>query len=160
RERQKAGYGLISYKAGFLWGPPGTGKTRTAGSIVSDFALMYPEGKILLIAPTNVAVDQLLIAVDDRLAASIRGQMLRRDCARLGSNFLARYYSKRPHLIPLSTDDLLQEKARLEAQQPEAEDFGALAVWKKQMELVSTAMRAQFVEIVAKKRIVAMTAAL
>ena len=160
RERQKAAYRLIAYRAGFLWGPPGTGKTRTAGSIVSDFALMYPDSKILLVAPTNVSVDQLLIAVDDCLAASVGGQMLRRDCARIGSNFLARYYSNRPHLIPLSTDDLLQEKVRLEALQPDSEDFGSIAVWKRQMERVSTAMRAEFVEIVAKKRIVAMTAAL
>jgi DNA replication ATP-dependent helicase Dna2 len=160
RERQKAAYRLISYRAGFLWGPPGTGKTRTAGSIVSDFALTYPDSKILLIAPTNVSVDQLLIAVDDRLATSTSGQMLRRDCARIGSNFLARYYSNRPHLLPLSTDDLLREKARLEALQPDAEDFDAVVVWKRQMDRISTAMRAEFVETVAEKRIVAMTAAL
>jgi hypothetical protein len=66
----------------------------------------------------------------------------------------------RPHLLPLSTDDLLREKARLEALQPDAEDFDAVVVWKRQIDRISTAMRAEFVETVAEKRIVAMTAAL
>lgn len=160
RERQKLAYRLIGYQAGFLWGPPGTGKTRTAASIVADFALTYRDSKILLVAPTNVSVDQLLIAVDDRLATSTRGQALRTDCARIGSNFVARHYANRHHLLPQSTDELLQEKAQLEASQPDSEDFDAVALWKRQMEAVSAAMRAQFIHTVSQKRIVAMTAAL
>lgn len=160
RERQRLAYRLIEYQAGFLWGPPGTGKTRTAACVVADFALSYPDSKILLIAPTNVSVDQLLIAVDDRLATSTRGQAIRSDCARIGSNFIARHYSSRPHLLPQSTDDLLREKAQLEASQPDPEDFDAVALWKRQMETVSAAMRTQFINIVSQKRIVAMTAAL
>jgi DNA replication ATP-dependent helicase Dna2 len=160
RERQKLAYRLVAYQAGFLWGPPGTGKTRTAASIVADFALTYSDSKILLIAPTNVSVDQLLIAVDDRLATSTRGRALRPDCARIGSNFLARHYSSRPHLLPLITDDLLREKAQLEASPPDPEDFDALALWKRQMENVSATMRCQFINVVSQKRIVAMTAAL
>jgi hypothetical protein len=36
RERQRAAYSLLSYRAGFLWGPPGTGKTTTAAAMVAD----------------------------------------------------------------------------------------------------------------------------
>ena len=160
RERQRLAYRLIEYQAGFLWGPPGTGKTRTSASVVADFALSYTDSKVLLIAPTNVSVDHLLIAVDDLLAKSTRGQTLRSDCARIGSNFIAQHYSSRPHLLPQSTDDLLREKAQLEASQPDPEDFDAVALWKRQVGTVSAAMRAQFINVVSQKRIVAMTAAL
>ncbi len=46
----------------FLWGPPGTGKTYTVGHVV--VALTRRGYKVLLLAPTNVAVDLALISVD------------------------------------------------------------------------------------------------
>jgi len=160
RERQKAAYALLGYRAGFLWGPPGTGKTRTAASMVADLVIKQPASKVLLIAPTNAAVDQLLIAVDNRLASTVRGQFIREHCARLGSNFCAGYYTNRLHLLPQTTDELLFRKAKLEANQPEPEDPDAMAAWKREMEELLAETRSQLVSTLLQRRVFAMTAAL
>ena len=56
-----------------LWrGPPGTGKTRTLAALVSAFAaspLRSSAGQILVTAPSNVAVDNIVVAL---LAAGVR----------------------------------------------------------------------------------------
>lgn len=49
----------------YLWGPPGTGKTRTLASLAEA---LHREGEsVLLVAPTNRAVDHLLLKVVERL---------------------------------------------------------------------------------------------
>lgn len=50
----------------FIWGPPGTGKTTTLGHTVA--ALVRAGQRVLLVAHTNVAVDQALISVARALA--------------------------------------------------------------------------------------------
>jgi len=47
-----------------VWGPPGTGKTRTLARVVEA---LHGEGRVLVVAPTNQAVDHLLLAVAERL---------------------------------------------------------------------------------------------
>lgn len=160
RPRQRLAYSLLSYQGGFLWGPPGTGKTRTAASMVADFISSDPAVKVLLLAPTNSAVDQLLIAADDRLAVSSRGQQLRTECSRIGSNFIARYYENRQHLLPQGTDKLVLEKASLEALQPSIDDMEARAEWQQRMDRVVAALRSEVDLILREKRVVAMTTTL
>ncbi len=47
----------------YLWGPPGTGKTYTLGALAySYWKLGY---RVLVVAPTNIAVDQATLAIDD-----------------------------------------------------------------------------------------------
>jgi len=46
-----------------VWGPPGTGKTFTLGSMVAALSLVGT--KVLVLAPTNVATDQACLAIDD-----------------------------------------------------------------------------------------------
>ena len=41
----------------FLWGPPGAGKTFALGQIITQLLRSDPHGKILLVAPSNRAVD-------------------------------------------------------------------------------------------------------
>jgi DNA replication ATP-dependent helicase Dna2 len=160
RHRQRSAYSLLSYRAGFLWGPPGTGKTRTAASIVADLVTAEKGARVLLVAPTNSAVDQLLISVDERLSLSAKGQLVRTSCARLGSNFLARYYDKRQHLLPQATEELVLHKARLEAAQPSADDVEARALWQREMDPILEALRCQVQTVLQEKRVVAMTAIL
>lgn len=160
RERQRSAYSLLSYRAGFLWGPPGTGKTTTAASIVADLVAADRDARVLLVAPTNSAVDQLLISVDERLSLSSQGQLLRTDCARLGSNFLARNYEKRQHLLPPGTEELVLQKARLEANQPSADDVEARALWKREMDRILAALRSEVQMVLREKRVVAMTTVL
>lgn len=49
----------------YLWGPPGTGKTTTLAAVAE--ALHRRGESVLLVAPTNEAVDHLLLAVAQRL---------------------------------------------------------------------------------------------
>jgi DNA replication ATP-dependent helicase Dna2 len=157
RTRQRSAYLLVSYQAGFLWGPPGTGKTRTAASVVADLILSNADARILLLAPINSAVDQLLINIDDRLAVSLKGQQLRDQCARIGSNFIAGHYKNRHHLLPQGKDELIVEKARLEFTRPMADDIDAKAQWQREMDRVTAALRSEVELVLRKKRVVAMT---
>lgn len=61
----------------FIWGPPGTGKSRTIGSIGEQ---LYRRGRcVLLVSHTNNAVDQALCHVGDSLgpAEHEQGKVLR-----------------------------------------------------------------------------------
>lgn len=77
----------------YLWGPPGTGKTRTLAGAAEA---LYRQGEsVLLVAPTNAAVDQLLLAVCDRLAGDpvlTSGQVLR--LGRIRSGGLKRRFGR------------------------------------------------------------------
>lgn len=57
-----AGRGAAS-PLSLIWGPPGTGKTFTLGAMVATLSLL--DVKVLVLAPTNVAVDQACLAIDD-----------------------------------------------------------------------------------------------
>jgi hypothetical protein len=160
RERQRLAYSLLSYRAGFLWGPPGTGKTRTAASIVADLVTANADARVLLFAPTNSSVDQQLTSVDERLWISSKGQLLRTHCARLGSNFVARYYEKRQHLLPQDTEELVLRKARLEANRPSVDDVEARALWQREMDPILASLRSLMQTVLQEKRVVAMTAIL
>lgn len=60
----------------WLWGPPGTGKTTTVAAIVETLA--FTDGRrVLLVAPTNVAVDVAVGAVLRRLGRRRPGAVVR-----------------------------------------------------------------------------------
>lgn len=151
RERQRAAYSLLSYRAGFLWGPPGTGKTTAAAAMVADLVNSDPDARVLLIAPTNSAADQLLIATDNYLSRSLRGQIAREDCARMGGNFVARYYEGRRHLLPAATEELVLRKAGLEAARPGADEVEAKAQWQREMDGINASLRSDAQTILKKK---------
>lgn len=59
-ESQAAAVGfLLGQRVGYLWGPPGTGKTRTVGHLVH--ALVDRGERVLLTAHTNIATDTALL---------------------------------------------------------------------------------------------------
>lgn len=51
--------GPWSAEWGLLWGPPGTGKTQTLANQLADVVTRAPSQRIVLVAPTNGAVDEL-----------------------------------------------------------------------------------------------------
>jgi superfamily I DNA and/or RNA helicase len=57
-EQQIAILKSMSQEVTFIWGPPGTGKTKTLGSILN--ALIAARRSVLLTANTNTAVDEIL----------------------------------------------------------------------------------------------------
>lgn len=48
---------------GTLWGPPGTGKTESTARTVIKSIWMNPDDRILAVAPTNRAVDELTLRI-------------------------------------------------------------------------------------------------
>ena len=48
---------------GLVWGPPGTGKTQTVAESIAESVVAHPEKRILAVAPTNRAVDELSLRV-------------------------------------------------------------------------------------------------
>src|SRR5262249_59093829 len=61
----------------FVWGPPGTGKTRTLGTLATE---LHRRGRsVLLVSHTNAAVDQALLHVKEATGAAelVAGKVLR-----------------------------------------------------------------------------------
>lgn len=96
----------------FIWGPPGTGKTRTIGTIGEQ--LYRRERSVLLVSHTNAAVDQALLHIADQLADTMgEGSVLR-----VGDPVDQRL-RKREELLAIThvkrrTDELQARKSALE----------------------------------------------
>ncbi|MCB1244711.1 MAG: DEAD/DEAH box helicase [Verrucomicrobiales bacterium] len=66
-EQAQAVHGMLQNTLSYVWGPPGTGKSRMV--LASGVAKCVEVGEtILVLAPTNLAVDHALDAVIERLA--------------------------------------------------------------------------------------------
>jgi len=98
RDAQRAAVGqALARDFSFVWGPPGTGKSYTLGHLATR---LVAEGKrVLVVSPTNAAVDTLTFALDDAF---------NRAGAPLALGELVRYtrtltkrdeYARRPHLM-------------------------------------------------------------
>lgn len=55
---------------GLVWGPPGTGKTQSVAEQVAEFVTRSSGSRVVAIAPTNRAVDELTL----RICRSLRGR--------------------------------------------------------------------------------------
>lgn len=69
----------LAQQVTFVWGPPGTGKTKTLGGLAAS--LIAADKRVLLTALSNMALDQLLLAAIGWLGE----QASRVSIARLGS---------------------------------------------------------------------------
>jgi DNA replication ATP-dependent helicase Dna2 len=161
RRHQALAFQLPGWRAAFLWGPPGTGKTTTLGAILAQHLTQFPGSRVLLLSTTNAAVDLALVGVDKsleelstrhRLAAEIRKQ-----CFRVGNHFIAGHYEGRRHLIPVRDESLIARLAQLEAQRPDAQDVQAYAAWKQQVEAIRAAIRAASSGVLQNARLAALT---
>jgi DNA replication ATP-dependent helicase Dna2 len=104
RGAQRQAFGLLDREHGFLWGPPGTGKTYTLGAMLAHYLCQRPTAKVLLLSTTNAAVDLSLISVDEHLeslsSTNTVASQLRKKCLRIGNHFVASKYKGREHLLP------------------------------------------------------------
>jgi DNA replication ATP-dependent helicase Dna2 len=134
RAAQKQAFALPGYRAAFLWGPPGTGKTTTLGALMATWLLANPTARALLISTTNSAVDSALLSIDRALdQIGQDGLKARRQCVRLGTNFIAANYVTRAHLIPRGNDSLLANLSRLEASRPPATRAREFQKWRAEI---------------------------
>ena len=157
RHRQRQAFGLLDREFGFLWGPPGTGKTYTVGAILASHLRHCPQARILLLATTNWAVDIALLSVDRRLEELERtdpaAHGLRQRCKRIGTHFVATNFRGREHLLPVIDSVLVQKIAELEVQVPERSNAAAYADWKDKI----SALRAQIPKPIDQAQVAAMT---
>lgn len=159
RAGQRKAFDLLDHAAGYLWGPPGTGKTTTLGALLASCVVQKPDLRILLVASTNQAVDQALVAVDKALEQlGQKHSRLRHRLCRFGSRFIAEHYTDRDHLIPIQDKELLQALRRIELAKPSTGDGELHAAWHKEHQAMRERIRAQMTRLFGQKAVVAMTA--
>lgn len=74
----------LAMEVSFIWGPPGTGKTKTLGTLIAH---MYRQNKrVLVLSHTNDAVDALLYAVLKEAGQNRSGSLAEASVVRLGSS--------------------------------------------------------------------------
>ncbi len=64
-EQEQALASAVNRDTTFIWGPPGTGKTRTIGAVGE--ALFARKRSLLLVSHTNTAVDGAMLQIADRM---------------------------------------------------------------------------------------------
>ena len=156
RHAQRRALDLPAHENGFLWGPPGTGKTTVLGVLLAEYLDANPSARVLLLSTTNQAVDQATVAVDRALEQAGRSA-LRRTVRRIGSQFAAGRYAGREHLLPTVDRDLVQRLARAEAERPAPDDAARLLAWREHVSDLRRRLRAQSVETLHEARLASMT---
>lgn len=161
RPAQRAAFDLTSWPVGFLWGPPGTGKTTTLGSLLASYLLDNPDHRVLLLSTTNAAVDLALVSVDKSLAEAAPrlpvAQSLRQTCKRIGSHFLPKNYEGRSHLLPQKDPALVRALIEHAAKRPDEHNAHAYASWKAQDEQLRLRLRQAALDVLRTSRLSALT---
>ncbi len=121
----------LAQRVTFVWGPPGTGKTRTIGALSRE--LVGLGERMLVTSHTNVAVDTALLKVIDAMTES---QILEGTVVRIGQPALGDPRLQAVTLEVVSdrkSEPLRQERARVVAQREpllgERRDLEAKARW-------------------------------
>ena len=157
RPAQQAAFALPGWDISFLWGPPGTGKTHTLGSLLAAYLVQHPSHRVLLLSSTNVAVDLAVLAVDKAIAAA-RPQTARPSCLRFGSRFEPKRYQNSQHLIPLKDKSLLRlydSHLQVVPNPAEPEKYKA---WKDTLDSLRKQIRTQNLQYLASASLAGMTA--
>jgi hypothetical protein len=160
RDCQVQAFKLVGWKAGFLWGPPGTGKTTTLGCFLAQYLVEFPNSRVLLFSTTNAAVDLALIALD-RALEEIGGQLeaarAGKECFRIGHHFIAGNYRGREHLLPVQDKELIRLLSQLEVKRPQPQQVQAYAAWKREVEQIRSEIRNQATRVLDSARLGALT---
>ena len=158
RKKQREAFKLTGWETGFLWGPPGTGKTFTLGAIIAQYIIQFPNNKVLLLSTTNNAVDHSLIALDTALEnQGYCENSIRKKCLRIGNHYLANNYKEKNHLLPVKDDRLLKLLVQLEKEKPDKEDVINYSNWKNSIRSVRNKIKSRTAIVLKDAKVAAMT---
>jgi len=158
RKMQREAFKLTGWETGFLWGPPGTGKTFTLAAMLAQYILQFPRNKVLLLSTTNNAVDHSLIALDSALENQGHSPSgLRKKCLRIGNHYLAKNYENRKHLLPVKNDNFLKLLVQLEKEKPDKEDVINYSRWKNSISNIRNKIKSRTVIVLKDAKVAAMT---
>lgn len=158
RPAQRRALGLAGQRCGYLWGPPGTGKTTTLGVLLAETLDRRPDARVLLLSTTNHAVDLATLAVDKALQKG-RRERWRDGVQRLGTRVDAAAYAGREHLLPARDAGLVARLARAEAERPAGRDAAALKAWADRVAALRQELSAASLQVLRRCRLASMTAA-
>lgn len=139
-------------------GPPGTGKTTTVGALTANLLRRFPDSRVLVVGPTNVAVDTALISVDDWLG-EIGREDIKPTLKRIGSRFDIRKYGGRDHLLASGLYQASMEVALIELEEPLKSDMAAYVAWKDRLDAARAKLKTDVLTVASSARVVAMTTA-
>lgn len=158
RKRQVEAVQNTAYRCSIVIGPPGTGKSYTIGAIAAYLLRRFSKARILIVGPTNVAVDTALLSIDDWLQ-----RIGRRDLAaqvkRIGAHFDPRKYVDRPHLLAPGIAEKVNEYLVLEASEPPKANIADYVKWKGRMDAARQNLSADIEATAASARVVGVTVA-
>ena len=157
RARQSDAVQAMLYPSALIVGPPGTGKTFTVGAALANLMARSKNVRILLLGPTNMAVDTALMAADDWLQRNGR-EDLREQMKRIGSRFDTRRYTDRDHLLAEGLYEASVELALLELEEPPKSDLERYVAWKESVERARKLLRTDTEQVARSARLIALTA--
>lgn len=158
REKQMEAVEVGLYPAGIIVGPPGTGKTFTVGALAANLLRRFPEARLLITGPTNMAVDTALRSADEWLAR-IGREDIRPSMKRIGSRFDPKTYADREHLLAPGLYEASVEIAMLELEEPAKSDIERYVAWKEKLEAARAKLKTDVTAVAAASRVVALTTA-
>lgn len=158
RDRQVSAVQSTAYRCAIVIGPPGTGKSFTIGAIVAHLLTRFPNARVLVVGPTNVAVDTAILAIDDWLTR-IQRPDLASSVKRIGAHFDPRKYVDRPHLLAAGIADRVTHYLLLEASEPSKAKVGEYVKWKELMAAARASLGADIQATASTARVVGVTVA-
>lgn len=158
RSRQADAVDAVLYSSALVVGPPGTGKTFTVGAQIAYLLTRFKNSRILLIGPTNIAVDTALLSADDWLL-KMRKENLRRSMKRIGSHFDTKKYKDRAHLLAPGIYEASSQLSILELDEPSKSDVPRYVAWKEKLRHARKALKANVTSLAASSRLVGITVA-
>lgn len=158
RERQVLAVQGSAYRCSIIIGPPGTGKSYTIGALTSYLIRRWEKGRVLVVGPTNVAVDTAILAIDDWLQRLGRHD-LASQVKRIGAHFDPKKYASRPHLLTDGIADRVNEYLLLEASEPPKSKIAEYVKWKDRLTAARKSLGADIGETAANAKVVGVTVA-
>jgi hypothetical protein len=158
RARQKLAVQAAHHRVSLVIGPPGTGKSFTVGATAAYLLRRFSKARILILGPTNVAVDNALLVIDDWLERLGRTD-LRHSMKRLGAHFDGNKYVGREHLLAPGIAEASKKLLILEMEEPPKSRIADYVRWMDRIGAARAALKSDVESVAGSSRVVAMTIA-